>query len=86
MILPHLSPYTKYIMLHGTSLLIVAIAVLLPLTPFAAYLGFVAPPPLFFPLLAAMVLIYLSAAEGAKFLFYRYLAGSTTGVRSGSPV
>jgi Mg2+-importing ATPase len=65
-----------------TSLIIVAIAVLLPLTPFAAYLGFVAPPVLFYVLVAAMVLVYLCAAEGAKYLFYRYLAGSNTGDRT----
>jgi Mg2+-importing ATPase len=55
---------------------IVATAVLLPLTPFAGYLGFVAPPPSFFLLLAAMVLVYLFSVEGVKHLFYRYLAES----------
>ncbi len=53
--------------------IIVAAAVLLPFTPLAAYLGFVAPPPLFFLLLAAMVLVYLFSVEGVKHLFYRYL-------------
>ncbi len=52
----------------------VAIAVVLPLTPLGTYLGFVAPPPLFFLLLAGMVLLYLSAAEGVKQLFYRRFA------------
>jgi Mg2+-importing ATPase len=65
-----------------TSLAIVAIAVLLPLSPFAAYLGFVAPPLLFYAVVAVMVVVYLSAAEAAKYLFYRYLAGSETGVRA----
>ena len=63
-----------------TSLAIVAIAVLLPLTPCAAYLGFVAPPAFFYIVVAVMVLVYLSAAEAAKYLFYRHLAGSNTGV------
>jgi Mg2+-importing ATPase len=46
----------------------------LPLTPLAPYLGFVAPPPLFYLVVAAMVLVYLFAAEAAKDFFYRYLA------------
>jgi len=37
---------------------------------------------LFFLLLAAMVLVYLFSVEGVKHLFYRYLAGSKTGVRA----
>jgi Mg2+-importing ATPase len=53
------------------ALVTVAVAVVLPLTPLGAYLGFVAPPPLFFLLLAGMVVIYLFAAEGVKQLFYR---------------
>ena len=63
------------------SLVVVATAVLLPLTPLAAYLGFVAPPPLFFLLLAGMVFAYLFSVEGAKHLFYRYCAGERTGGR-----
>jgi Mg2+-importing ATPase len=63
-------------------LFIVAAAVLLPLTPLAIYLGFVAPPPSFFLLLAGMVLVYLFAAEGVRYLFYRYLAGSKTSIRT----
>ena len=63
------------------SLVVVATAVLLPLTPLAAYLGFVAPPPLFFLLLAGMVFAYLFSVEGAKHLFYRYFAGERTGAR-----
>lgn len=55
-------------------LVIVAAAVLLPLTPFAGYLGFVVPPPLFFLLLFAMVLAYLLSVEGVKQLFYRHFA------------
>ena len=53
------------------ALVTVAVAVVLPLTPLGAYLGFVAPPPLFFLLLAGMVAVYLCAAEGVKQLFYR---------------
>jgi Mg2+-importing ATPase len=56
------------------ALVTVAVAVVLPLTPLSAYLGFVAPPPLFFLLLAGMVVVYLCGAEGVKQLFYRYFA------------
>jgi P-type Mg2+ transporter len=63
------------------SLVVVATAVLVPLTPLAPYLGFVAPPPLFFLLLAGMVFAYLFSVEGAKHLFYRYFAGDGTGGR-----
>ena len=56
------------------ALVTVAVAVVLPLTPLGAYLGFVAPPPLFFLLLAGMVVVYLCGAEGVKQLFYRYFA------------
>jgi Mg2+-importing ATPase len=35
-------------------------------------MGFVAPPPLFFLLLTGMVVVYLSAAEAVKQLFYRF--------------
>jgi Mg2+-importing ATPase len=40
----------------------------------APLLGFVAPPPLFFPILLAMVLCYLIAVEWVKRLFYRRFA------------
>jgi len=55
-----------------TSLTVVLIAIALPFTPFAAQLGFVAPPPLFFMILPAMVLCYLVAVEFVKRLFYRH--------------
>ena len=63
------------------ALVTVAVAVVLPLTPIGGYLGFVAPPPLFFLLLAGMVVVYLCAAEGVKQLFYR-LAVSKARARS----
>ncbi|MBI3479478.1 MAG: magnesium-translocating P-type ATPase [Nitrosomonadales bacterium] len=56
------------------SLTAVGVATALPYMPFAAQLGFVAPPPLFFPILIAMVLSYLVAVEFVKRLFYRYAA------------
>jgi Mg2+-importing ATPase len=53
-----------------TSLAVVASAMLLPLTPFGARLGFVPPPVLFYPALACMSGLYLIAAEVMKRRFY----------------
>ncbi len=53
-----------------TSLVVVATAIALPLTPWGAHLGFVAPPPFFYGVLAAMVLAYLCMVELAKRAFY----------------
>ena len=57
-----------------TSLAVVLIATALPFTPVAAQLGFVAPPPLFFAILPAMVLCYLLAVEFMKRFFYRHFS------------
>ncbi|PYQ63583.1 MAG: magnesium-translocating P-type ATPase, partial [Acidobacteria bacterium] len=54
-----------------TSLSVVVLAALLPLTPLASPLGFVAPPPRFFLILAAMVAVYLAGVQGVKTWFYR---------------
>jgi Mg2+-importing ATPase len=61
-------------LLAGTSLAVVAVAALLPLTPIGAALGFVALPLDFFAILMAMVIVYLMAVEGVKRWFYRRLA------------
>ncbi len=58
-------------MLTGTSLAVVAIAVLLPFTPLAARFGFVPPPAMFYLILGIMVLAYLSLVELVKQGFYR---------------
>jgi Mg2+-importing ATPase len=58
-----------------TSLAVVTVAVGLPFTPFARYLGFVPPPPLFFAILLAMVTGYLLMVEAVKQRFFRHLAG-----------
>lgn len=55
-----------------TSLTVVLVAVALPFTPFAAQLGFVVPPPLFYMILPGMVLCYLVAVEFVKRYFYRH--------------
>ena len=54
------------------SLIVVALAVLLPFTPLAGLLGFVAPPPLFFLVLTGMVILYLLIVEQVKQWFYRH--------------
>jgi Mg2+-importing ATPase len=63
-------------LLAVTSIAIVVIAAMLPFTPVGAYLGFVAPPPLFFLILLAMVLGYLLAVEWVKRWFYRRVSAA----------
>jgi Mg2+-importing ATPase len=60
--------------LAGTSLAVVAVAFLLPLSPFAAPLGFVVPPLRFLPILAVLVGTYLISVEAVKRWFYRRVA------------
>ena len=56
--------------LVATSLTVIAIGAILPLTPLGGYFGFVAPPIEFYAILAAMVLTYLLIVEVAKLSFY----------------
>jgi Mg2+-importing ATPase len=49
----------------------VGLAVVLPYTPAATWLGFVPPPPAFFAFLLGVVVTYLAQVEGVKRLFYR---------------
>jgi Mg2+-importing ATPase len=60
--------------LIACSLTVVAVAVLLPFTPAGVYLGFVAPPALFFFILILMLIAYLLAVEGMKQWFFRHFA------------
>ena len=60
--------------LIACSLTVVAMAVLLPLTPFGVHLGFVAPPAFFFLILIAMLLAYLLTVEGMKRWFFSRFA------------
>lgn len=53
------------------SLLVVTLAIFLPFTPLGGYLGFVAPPLLFFLILTGMVIVYLFAVEAVKQWFYK---------------
>jgi Mg2+-importing ATPase len=57
--------------LLATTLAVVSGTVVLPLTPFAAELGFVPLPGLFFLLLGILVCAYMATAELAKRRFYR---------------
>jgi P-type Mg2+ transporter len=60
--------------LIASSLMVVAVAVLLPFTPAGIYLGFVAPPAFFFLILVVMLLAYLLAVELIKQWFFRHFA------------
>jgi Mg2+-importing ATPase len=60
--------------LAACSLAVVAVAALLPFTPFGLRLGFVRPPAFLFLILSATVLAYLLAVEGMKRWFYRRFA------------
>jgi len=51
---------------------VVAVAVTLPMLPIGPWLGFVAPPPLFYGFLVAATLSYLAIVEIAKRIFYRH--------------
>ena len=64
-------------LLTATSLAVVAIGALLPLTGVGRALGFVPPPPDFFLVLTAMVAAYLGGVEVVKRWFYRRFAGET---------
>ena len=59
-------------LLTATSLVVVALAVLLPFTPVGTYFGFMPPPGRFYLILGAMVLAYLFVVEMAKQGFYRW--------------
>ena len=58
--------------LTATSLAVVAMAAVLPLTSQGKYFGFVPPPAQFYAILAAMVVFYLVMVEVAKRGFYRW--------------
>jgi len=60
---------SKYLVI--SSLAIVAFALVVPLTPIGEVFGFVAPPPLFYALLALLLGAYLLVAEVVKRWFYK---------------
>ncbi len=69
----HKNPFRSrpHPLLTGCSLIVVALAVALPYTPLAGYLGFEPLPPLFFLVLTGMVLLYLLIVEQVKQWFFR---------------
>ncbi len=69
-------------LLAAMSLGAVALAIALPFSPLAGHLGFVPPPPAFFPVLGGLVLAYLLAVECAKRWFYRRVAAQATARRA----
>ncbi len=58
-------------LLVAAALAAVAVAALVPWTPLAAYFGFVAPPPAFYGVVAAMVATYLVLVQWVKRRFYQ---------------
>ena len=58
--------------LAATSLTVVAVAALLPLTPLGSWFGFVRPPVQVYGIVCAMTLIYLVAVESVKQRFFRW--------------
>lgn len=71
-----LSPFKSrpHPVLIFSSLFLVALGVIITLTPFGAYFGFVKPPLTFFMILIVMVSVYLMVAELGKRFFYKRLA------------
>lgn len=62
--------------LIASSLSVVAAAILLPFSPLGERLGFVAPPPVFFLVLGAIVTSYLAVVQGVKRRFFRSRSGA----------
>jgi Mg2+-importing ATPase len=58
--------------LLGATLLVVVATVILPYSPFSALMGFTPLPALYLGVMAAIVGLYIVAAEMAKRVFYRY--------------
>jgi Mg2+-importing ATPase len=58
--------------LAAVSIVVVTIGAVLPFTPLGNYFGFVAPPFMFYLILASMVVIYLLIVEFVKRMFYRW--------------
>lgn len=68
-----------------STLTVVAVGALLPLTPLAAMMHFAALPWQLYVVIGAMVLIYLALVEGGKAVFYRTLATGPTMPASAPP-
>jgi Mg2+-importing ATPase len=70
----HKNPFRSrpHPLLSGCSLLVVVLAVVLPFTSLADYLGFEPLPPMFFLVLTGMVAVYLLIVEQVKQWFFRH--------------
>jgi Mg2+-importing ATPase len=64
-------------LLVATSLAVVALAIGLPFSPAAKYLGFVTPPPAFFVILVVTVAVYLLLVEWVKGRYFRSMKRAT---------
>jgi Mg2+-importing ATPase len=71
--------------LIAASLVVVAVALLLPFTALGRYFQFEAPPAIFFVWLAGMLAAYVALAEMAKRFFYAHLASAAPGRRAKNP-
>jgi Mg2+-importing ATPase len=60
--------------LIAMAIVVVVLAVVLPLSPLGAIIGFATPPPVFFAILVPLVVAYLVAAEAVKRFFYARVA------------
>jgi Mg2+-importing ATPase len=58
--------------LAAGALAVVALAAVLPVTPFGALFGFVPPPPAFYAVVAAMTIAYLLLVQAVKRAFFRH--------------
>jgi Mg2+-importing ATPase len=70
------------------TVLVVAAVIVIPFTPLGTPLGFTHLPPVFFPALAAILILYILGAEITKWLFYRVHEGpavSQAGLPAPSP-
>jgi Mg2+-importing ATPase len=63
-----------HVFLAAMAFAVIAAAIALPLLPFGRWLGFVAPPPLFFAFLLGATMAYLAVVEITKRIFYRAVA------------
>jgi Mg2+-importing ATPase len=61
---------SKYLI--GMTILVAVVVIVLPYTNLGTWLGFRPFPPYFYPLLLAIMLMYIASAELAKKLFYRW--------------
>ena len=72
-----------HLFLAAMALGVIAVAIAIPLLPgVGRWLGFVAPPPLFFVFLIGATLAYLAIVEITKRVFYRVVAGQSPRSRS----